>query len=146
MSLSSGYVETRDGRPGFVILRSNDGDLGEQVKNGPGQSLEERQDIDWTLPTKGGKANCGMDNHQEKIDYQHNRHTSSRERDMSAPIERVSSEPANCELKNEERHFAVINHACHQAIAFSGNIRADPQQRQLSVEPVKSKQQQAFGH
>ena len=115
MSLSSGYVETRGGRLGFVIS-GEEGDSGEQVENGPGQSFAVRQDIYWALPTKGGKANRNVDDHQEKIDDQHHRHTSSSKRNMSATIERISSEPANCELEDEERHFAVIDDAGHQAI------------------------------
>ena len=145
MTSSSGYVETRVGRLGFVIS-DDEGDSGEQVENGPGQSFAVRQDIYWALPTKGGKANCNVDDHQEKIDDQHHRHTSSSKRNMSATIERISSEPANCELEDEERHFAVIDDAGHQAIAFGSHIGANPQQSQLSVEPVKCEQQQAFGH
>lgn len=62
MSSSSGYVETRVGRQGFVIS-DDEGDLGEQVENCPGQSFAVRQDIYWALPTKGGKANRSVDDH-----------------------------------------------------------------------------------
>lgn len=65
---------------------------------------------------------------------------------MGAAIKRVSGECANCQLEDQKGSLAVINNSGHQAIAFGGHIRANPQKRQLRIEPVESEQQQAFGH
>ena len=63
---------------------------------------------------------------------------------MRAAIKYVSGEGADGEFENEKRHFAVREHARHERVAFGGEVQVDPEQRELGIEPVETKQQQAF--
>ena len=39
----------------------------------------------------------------------------------------------------------MLEESGHERVAFGGDVQAQPKQRELSVEPVETKQEQAFG-
>jgi len=58
---------------------------------------------------------------------------------MSATIKDVSSKRADEELHADKGNFAMFENASHQGVAFSGDVRLDPNESQLSVKPVQRK-------
>ena len=63
---------------------------------------------------------------------------------MRAAVECVSGEAADSDFENEERKLAMLEESSHERIAFGSDVQAQPKQRELSVEPVETKQEQAF--
>src|SRR6476659_2933372 len=68
-----------------------------------------------------------------------------REREMSASIKDVSCNCADGDLGAEKGEFAVFENASHNCVSFGGDIHANPEKSQLSVEQVECEQQTTFG-
>src|SRR5215217_5119555 len=64
---------------------------------------------------------------------------------VSAAKKDVSGKAADSELGAEEGQFAVLQNAGHQSVSLSGDVQANPQQRELGIKPVQTKQETAFG-
>lgn len=64
---------------------------------------------------------------------------------MRAAIEYVSGEAADSEFENEKRHLAMLEQGGHERVAFRGHVQAHPKYSELGVEPVQTKEEQAFG-
>ena len=64
---------------------------------------------------------------------------------MRAAIKNDGGEGADGQFESEKRHFAVREQASHKGVSLVGDVQVYPEQRELSVQPVQSKQQQAFG-
>jgi len=63
---------------------------------------------------------------------------------MRAAIESKSGETADGKLEREKRHFAVREQPGHERVSFGCQVQVNPKQCELSIQPVQSKQQQAF--
>ena|SRR3982751_1167655 len=68
-----------------------------------------------------------------------------RDRQVSAAIKDVSGKGADGELSAEEGQRAVLQNAGHQSVSFGGDVQTNPEQRELSIKPVQTKQETAFG-
>ncbi len=64
---------------------------------------------------------------------------------VSAAVKDVSGKAANNQLGAEKSELAMLENARHQSVSFGGDVQPDPDKRQLGVEPIKAKQQTAFG-
>lgn len=64
---------------------------------------------------------------------------------MRATVEDVCGEAADGEFENEKRQLAMLEQASHERVAFAGDVQAQPKNRELGVEPVQTKEEQAFG-
>jgi hypothetical protein len=63
---------------------------------------------------------------------------------VGATIKKIRDSRTDNEFQAEKRDFAVSQHASHQAIPFGRDIEADPNERELRIEPVQCEQQQTF--
>ena len=64
---------------------------------------------------------------------------------MRATVEDVCGEGADSEFENQERQLAMLEQTSHERVSFGRNVQPHPKNGQLGVEPVESKQEQAFG-
>ena len=97
------------------------------------------------MPAERQTAGRAVYYHQREINDQGSRQPTSGEWQVRAAIQNESSESADGELESEKRHFAVREQARHQLVSLAGDIQVHPEQCELSVKPVQTKQQQAFG-
>lgn len=67
-----------------------------------------------------------------------------RKREMRAAIEDVRGKCADSDFSAEKRELAMLEDACHECIAFGGDVHANPEKGQLRVQQVQSKQETAF--
>ena len=63
---------------------------------------------------------------------------------MCAAVEDVGGESAHGELGKQKRQVADLEQFVHQPVAFTGQTGANPEERQLGIDPIKRKQDQAF--
>ena len=85
-----------------------------------------------------------MNDHEAEINDECDGQATSGKRKMRAAVKYKSGERADSEFDNEKRDFTVFEHARHERVAFGGDVQVDPEQRELGIEPVQRKQQQAF--
>src|SRR5215212_2241025 len=64
---------------------------------------------------------------------------------VSITVKDVSGDRADSELSAEESQLAVLKNAGHQSVSLRGDVQANPEQRELGVKPVQTKQQTTFG-
>ena len=95
-------------------------------------------------PTERQTTRRSVDDHQGAIDDECDGKTASGEGQMRATIKDISGEAADGEFENEKRPLAMLEQLRHECVAFGGDVQAHPKQRELGIEPVESKQEQAF--
>lgn len=134
-------VRTQKNCEGFQPAK----DLTEERSDGSGKTANIREHLHGARPTERKTTGCGVYDHQARVDDQRDGKTASGQRKMRATIEYVSRGSANGEFENEKRHFAVLEQSRHERVAFGGDVQTQPKERELGVEPVESKQEQAFG-
>ena len=64
---------------------------------------------------------------------------------MRATVKNVSGEAADGEFENQKGQLAMLEQGSHEGVAFAGDVQAYPKNRELGVEPVQTKEEQAFG-
>src|SRR5215204_6859873 len=64
---------------------------------------------------------------------------------VSTTVKDVRGDGADSELSAEESQLAVLENAGHQSVSLGGDVQANPEQRELGIKPVQTKQQTAFG-
>src|SRR5436190_21217524 len=67
------------------------------------------------------------------------------DRQVSAAIKNVSGNSADGEFGAKKSEFTVLQNAHHQGVSFGCDVEANPEQRQLCIQPIQGKQQTAFG-
>lgn len=88
------------------------------------------------MPTERNGSSGEMDKHQGRVNAQYDSQTMLRDGHVSATIEYVSGDGTNEEFGAKEGEVAVLQKARHQRVSFSGDVEANPEHRQLCVEPV----------
>jgi len=97
------------------------------------------------MPAECETSGCGVDKHQARINHERGSQTASGERQMRAAVKYVSGETADGEFEKQERKLAMLEQTSHKRVSFGRNVQPHPKNGQLGVEPVESKQEQAFG-
>ena len=118
--------------------------LGEQREKSARQAADVGQRLHRRMPAQRQTGGGAVYNHQSSVDDQCGRQATPREAKMRATVENERSKRSDGEFEYEKRYLAVREQARHEQVAFTGDMQMDPEQRQLSVKPVQSKQQQAF--
>src|SRR5712692_5929816 len=63
---------------------------------------------------------------------------------MRTSIKRVSGESSDGQLHQHERRVAGLEQLAHHAIALGGYVRMSPEERELPIEPIQNKKNNAF--
>ena len=79
-----------------------------------------------------------MNRHQENVNSEHGIQTMFGEWQVSAAIEYVIGETADSDLRAKKLEVAMFHEAGHQGVAFTGDVQANPNERQLGVNQVQS--------
>ena len=108
------------------------------------QTADVRERVYGCLPAKRETTGGGVYDHQDEINDERRGQAASGKRQMRATVKDVSSERADDKFDYEKRNLAVREHARHERVAFGGEVQVNPEQRELRIEPVQGKQEQAF--
>ena len=86
-----------------------------------------------------------MNDHQDRVDTEHDSQTMSGERQVSATIKNVSSKAADGEFDAQEGTVAVIQDAGHQALPSVATFKRIQTSVNWASSQFKTNKRQAFG-
>src|ERR1700752_1507037 len=127
-------VPTQDGGGEFRFR------LNEEGKKSVRQVFEVAKHDEWTLPAERHATGCSVDQHENRVDTEHDSETMPREWQMSKTVKNVGGNCADGDLRAEEGQLAVFHDASHQRIAFGSDVQTNPYQRKLSVNQIQDEQ------
>ena len=104
------------------------------------QVFDVAKNDEWTLPAERHATSRRVNQHENRVDTEHDSETMLREGQMSKTVKNVGGDSTDGDLRAEEGQLAVFHDASHQRIAFGSDVQTNPYQRKLSVNQIQDEQ------